>query len=566
VILLAAVFAGRMKYNPGIALLLSLVFGGGWALLSSADLMVAGALPSARPLTYTVRPPTISTDIDPVTGNVYLQVQRKLFGRGQKLTPGKLKEVRLHRAFREPQTFGSLAAAGLFYALLVFLFSSFLRATGDIAVYLRTHLVVLISITGVMLLAKALLMFTTWSGMWIPLVALTALFGHSVGRKAACGVAVLGAVVLASLGPFDLPLMLVMLVQGLTAGAIVRGSRPNLYIALGAAFAAVAGAGACLGVQLLLFGRDVTPGALLRGVELGGLLRSDLAGAAGSAVAGGLLARVALPVVGKLLGRVSRARLTALADFSNPLLQRIAADAPGTWAHSTNLANMAEMAAKQIGADGLLLRVGAYYHDVGKCLHGDYFVENQRGENPHDNLEPDRSASVIRDHVTDGVKLARRAGLPEAITEFIYTHHGLERLEYFWHRAQSLAPAHVVNERDFRYRGVPPLTREQGILSVCDAVEAASRTLKSADQIEELVRQIVLAKLRNGVLDNSGLSIQDLRLLTESAIEFLRGSLHARVEYPWQKKQAREATDETTERQPPLQVAVPLEKKRSPNP
>lgn len=559
-------FAGRIKYNPGVALLLALIFGGCWALLASADLMVAGSLPSAKPLTYTVRPPTISTDIDPVTGNVYLQVQRKLFARGQKLTPGRLKEVRSYKVFREPQTFGSLAAAGLFYALLVFLFSSFLRAAGDVAVYLRTHLVVLVSLTGVMLLGKALLVFTTWSGMWIPLVALTALFGHSVGRKAACGVAVLGAIALASLGPFDLPVMVVMLVQGLTAGAIVRDHRPNLHIALGAAFAAVAGAGACLGGQLLLFGRDVTLGELLRGsVELGGLFRSDLAGAAGSAVAGGLLARVALPLVRKLLGRVSKARLTALADFSNPLLQRLAADAPGTWAHSTNLANMAEMAAKQIGADGLLLRVGAYYHDVGKCLHSDYFVENQRGENPHDHLEPERSASVIRDHVTDGVKLARRAGLPEAITEFIYTHHGLERLEYFWHRAQSVAPAQVVQERDFRYRGVPPLSREQGILSVCDAVEAASRTLKSADQIEELVRQIVLAKLRSGVLDNSGLSIRDLRLLTESAIEFLRGSLHARVEYPWQKKQAREATDETTERQPPLQVPVPLEKKRTPS-
>jgi putative nucleotidyltransferase with HDIG domain len=266
------------------------------------------------------------------------------------------------------------------------------------------------------------------------------------------------------------------------------------------------------------------------------------------------------------MGQVSKARLTRLADFEHPLLQQLANEAPGTWAHSTNMANMAEMAAKQIGGDGLLVRVGAYYHDIGKSPYSGYFVENQRGDNPHDKMDPESSAGVIRAHVTDGMELAREHGLPRAIVAFIFTHHGRDRLEYFWHKAQSSENPQTI-DADFRYTGIPPQTKEQGILALCDAVEAASHTLKSPDteQIDQLVRQIVFSKLRSGAFDDSGLSVQELRLITCSLIDSLRSSLHSRVKYPWQERgdEARPPTGSGEgERLEQRGNVIPLTKKR----
>jgi hypothetical protein len=572
VISLGTAMTGRLKYNPVAGLFFSLAWGGVWALLSTTALMVD--TPPKEPLRYTVRLPTIEKERE----GAGLSLKRKLYRRGQTLNPAQLDEVHSHDTFRTPWSPGSLIAPGLLYTLLVFLFSSFLRALGGAAAFLRTHLVILGSVTGVLALAKVMLLFTGWSSMFVPVVALPLVLSLSIGRAAACGVAVLGAIAASTMVPFDLPLLLAALAQGLTAGAVARPGRAAISLTTGTAAAAAAGAGASLAVGLLLFGKDLTPCAQgLRSVTLGGLMDLDLAGAVGGALTGGLLATLALPLFRLALGQVSRGRLTALADFKNPLLKQLASEAPGSWAHSTNLANMAEMAANQIGADGLLLRVGAYYHDIGKSECPNCFVENQRGENPHDGLQPERSAAIIRGHVTDGVKLARRHNVPEAVVEFIYTHHGAERLEYFWHKARSLDYSHRFDERDFRYDGVRPVTREHAILSICDSLEAASRTLKHADQIEQLVRQIILTKLQSGALDESGLGVRDLRLLTNSAVEFLRGSLHSRVEYPWQKKgqnhNHQDEDDTVPEPAPPTPVratglpggpepAVPLTKRR----
>jgi putative nucleotidyltransferase with HDIG domain len=547
---------GRHKYNPLAGLFFSLAWGGVWALLSSTAMTVD--VPSREPLGYTVRLPTIKKGDKGEGAN--LSLKRKIYARGQTLAPAQLDEVHSHGVFRTPWTPASLIAPGLLYTLLVFLFSSFLRSLGGVAAFLRTHLVVLCSVTVLLVLAKLLLMLTGWSSMAVPVVAVPLLLSLRIGRAAACGGAALVAVAVSTMVPFDLPLLLVALAQGLTAGAVVRPGRPAADLIIGTIAAAVAGTGVSLGVGLLLFGQDIAPATLgLSSVTLGGLMATDFTGAAAGAVAGGLLAALAAPAFRLALGQVSRGRLTTLADFKNPLLKQLASEAPGSWAHSTNLANMAEMASNQIGADGLLLRVGAYYHDIGKSQRPNCFVENQRGENPHDELEPERSAAIIRAHVTDGVKLARRHNVPEAVVEFIYTHHGAERLEYFWHKARSLDHSHRFDERDFRYDGVRPLTREHAILSICDSLEAASRTLKHLDQIEQLVRQIVLTKLQSGALDESGLSVRDLRLLTNSAVEFLRGSLHSRVEYPWQRKENNvgEHDDTEPEATPPTPVSAP---------
>lgn len=223
--------------------------------------------------------------------------------------------------------------------------------------------------------------------------------------------------------------------------------------------------------------------------------------------------------------------------MDSPVLKNLSSRAPGTWAHSLNLANMVEIAENSIGANAQLARVGAYYHDIGKAAEPRYFVENQEGgSNLHDKLDPDVSADAIFAHVLDGHKLARKHRLPEAILESIYTHHGDGVLEYFWHKNQQAGNPKALEEAGFRYPGVKAPSRETGILSICDSIEAASRTLDdgSEQSIRQLVERIVLAKIRQGMLSDCGLTLDELKRVIDSVVETLRSAQHGRVKYPWQ--------------------------------
>ena len=247
------------------------------------------------------------------------------------------------------------------------------------------------------------------------------------------------------------------------------------------------------------------------------------------------------PLFERALGEVPRGKLVELTDLNHPLLKRIAEKAPGTWAHSLAMANMAELAATAIGANALLTRVGAYYHDLGKSSAPQYYIENlHAGEpSPHDSLEPDVSADAIFAHCTEGVRLGRAAGIPEPVLDFMHMHHGNGLLEYFWHKNEQLGNPKRLSEKAFRYPGLPPQTKETGILAICDAVEAASRTLKSPTErdLTSLVQRIVFGKLRLGQLDQSGLTSSDLKALCNSLVDTLKNSFHVRIEYPWQKEE-----------------------------
>jgi cyclic-di-AMP phosphodiesterase PgpH len=295
---------------------------------------------------------------------------------------------------------------------------------------------------------------------------------------------------------------------------------------------------------------------LLREPQLWPWLRSDLVGAVGGGLLTSVLSAMTIPVVGAMLGVVSKSRLQELADFESPLLRQIATRAPGTWAHSLSMANMAEMAANAIGADAQLVRVGAYYHDLGKTVQPEYFIENQQGQNPHDSLAPDVSADAIFSHITEGVKLARKHKVPEAVVEFIYTHHGDGLLEYFWHKNMQLGNPKKLDEREFHYPGCRPQRPETAILALCDAVEAASRTVTEPDldKIKQLVRQIIFTKLEHGALSDSGLTIEDAERIVNSLVETLRSGRHVRVKYPWQKG---DETSRDVQRAPaPAPVAI----------
>jgi cyclic-di-AMP phosphodiesterase PgpH len=224
-----------------------------------------------------------------------------------------------------------------------------------------------------------------------------------------------------------------------------------------------------------------------------------------------------------------------LADANRPLLRRLAREAPGTYAHSINVANLSEAAAAAIGANALLTRVGVYYHDVGKMVRPHYFIENQPGgRNPHDKLKPAMSAAVVRNHVLEGAKLAEEERLPDAIKAFILEHHGTQSISFFYDQAREADPDGDLDPRDFEYPGPKPQSRETAILMLADSVESASRVLPdpAPDNIRELVDRIVQGKIEAGQLDETPLTMKELTVIKAELTTILAGMYHQRIDYP----------------------------------
>ena len=241
--------------------------------------------------------------------------------------------------------------------------------------------------------------------------------------------------------------------------------------------------------------------------------------------------------------------LLELSDANHPLLKELVQRAPGTYNHSINVASISEAAADAIGANGLLCRVGAYFHDVGKLRKPEYFIENQAGGvNKHDDLVPTMSTLVIIAHVKDGAEIARKHRLPQPIIDMIEQHHGTTLVEYFFKRAeQRLAESDPedengtdIDEADFRYPGPRPQTVEAAVLMLADTVESASRALRepAPSRIESLVQEIAKKKMEDGQFDECPITIEQLKIVQDSLIKSLNAMYHARVKYPEQQQSA----------------------------
>ena len=259
-------------------------------------------------------------------------------------------------------------------------------------------------------------------------------------------------------------------------------------------------------------------------------------------VAAGFLISGMLPFIERAFGVLTDISLLELGDVAHPLLQELVRRAPGTYNHSINVASLAEAAAERIGASGLLVRVGAYFHDIGKMLKPGYFVENQGSEsNRHESLMPAMSTLIIIAHVKDGADLARQHHLPEPLIDFIEQHHGTTLVEYFYDRAtkqkQGDPDGGEVEENAYRYPGPKPQTKEAGVLMLADAVESAARVLvePTPARIENLVHDIVKKKLDDGQFDECDLNLQELHTIEESLVKSLTAMYHSRVKYPSQR-------------------------------
>ncbi|HEX2165848.1 MAG TPA: HDIG domain-containing protein [Longimicrobiales bacterium] len=392
------------------------------------------------------------------------------------------------------------------------------------AVYDNVRHVLVIALLIVIVCAAAAVIRTTQSPVELVPIAFPVLVVAALwdGRMA-LNLALVLAAVLSVQEPFlSMSARMVMLLGGSAAALSVRVVRRRSQgLVLGAVVAAVY-ALTCIALALLGI-RDTSE--LMRCIMWGGV----------NGVASALIAMGFLPLFEAFTKITTDQTLLELADLNRPLLKRLSLEAPGTYAHSINVANLAEAAAREIDANSLLVRVGAYYHDVGKMATPQYFIENQaRGRNPHEQIDPRKSAQIVRAHVTEGMKLAEQAKVPESVRRFIPEHHGTQTIGFFYDQARQANPDAELVARDFAYAGPKPQIRETAILMLADSVESAMKVLQepTPERIRALVDRIVDAKISQGQLEDAPLTLREISRIKEQFTSVLSGMYHHRIDYP----------------------------------
>jgi putative nucleotidyltransferase with HDIG domain len=279
--------------------------------------------------------------------------------------------------------------------------------------------------------------------------------------------------------------------------------------------------------------------AMLPGRGLEPVLMQHLGWAFAGGLVAGPLALLCLPLLEISWDTASTFKLNRYTDLQRPLIKKLQKQAPGTYQHSMTVAYLSQVVGEASGANSLLLRIGAYYHDIGKMEMPKNFIENQfNSENPHDLLDPWESTELIINHVKNGMKMAMGSGLPRAVVDLIVQHHGTHRLEYFFSLAAKDQPREIIDETDFRYPGPKPQSTEAAILMIVDAAEAASRTMQEPTRLklEKMVRLIVGKRIEDGQFSECDLTTRDISRIVHALVDALEVSFHSRIRYPWQEK------------------------------
>jgi putative nucleotidyltransferase with HDIG domain len=431
----------------------------------------------------------------------------------------------------------------LFMVVFVSFFLLALPRAGYRRLISRNLLLTVLILYG--LVIKLLLMFTTLPVEGLPVALLPLLvIALNQGRITAIGLAVPGAAVVGLFTGQAYGILLNHLVVCLTVAMVFPAYAGRASLVLPAVLAGVVGA---VGVMTL----EPDWGAWIAALERAGRISPealpDLAGVpviarSAWAFAGGLLAGLIAaalrPAVAAGRQIASALSMRRFSDLDHPLLRRLHREAPGTYQHAMNVASLAQTAGAAVGADPLLLRVGAYFHDVGKLAEPRDFIENQINcENPHDRLDPYDSIAAIRGHVDRGVDLAEQAGLPREVIDLVRQHHGTLSIDFFYHKALKTKPKGSVQEEDFRYAGPKPGSLEAAVLMIADAVEAASRSLREPNRrdFDRMVRLIVLKRIADGQLSECALDTRDIDRIIRALVDALEALFHTRIPYPWQQ-------------------------------
>ncbi|MGE5141741.1 MAG: HD family phosphohydrolase [Rudaea sp.] len=466
---------------------------------------------------------------------------------GEIVSPQIMEDLK-QLGYLQPQDNSQQMIGGLLLAIFIVLIGALYLARFSSHVLYQPRVLILLSLLllGTALGTKVILPGRSIIPYLFPFAAAAMMGAALLDAQVGIGLALVVSLAVAYLGRGSLDLITFTLVSSIVAVVTLRQRDRLTSFIISGAYVALAGAAVILILGLGQRDESVTD------------LTQIMLAALGSGALTGLLALGSQYMLGRLAGITTALELIELSRPTHPLLQKLLRDAPGTYHHSLIISNLAEQAAQRIGADGLLLRVGAYYHDVGKTMNPQYFVENQfDNANVHDSLEPRASASILHQHVVDGLNLTRRYGVSQRVRDLIPQHHGTTISTYFYDKALRQANGNPVNIEDFRYPGPRPQTREAVIMMLADGVEATARADRptNAEQIRAIIDRIVDQRMQEGQLDQAPVSLRDLELIKQAFSEVLQGMYHPRVRYP---KPPHLKPREDAPPQPAPEVAPPI--------
>jgi cyclic-di-AMP phosphodiesterase PgpH len=471
-------------------------------------------------------------EVQPVTEK--LARGQILVRRGDIVTEAAAQKIRAVSEYAKTVDINGIAGSALFL-LAVFALGLYLAALPGPAVQIRGAQVLLIlgmgvACVGLGALAVRLAPLKEWvpPSVIIPTTAMAMLLAILVSTPVGVTFALASSLGLLLLSGMSMTSFLFAFMSGVAGTAVVLGAEKRIDLVRAGLILSLLDAG-----FLAVLG-------LLGNMEPARLGRLVLWGAANGFLCGTLTLGF-LPIFESLMNAPTRFKLMELSDLNSPVFKRMLSLAPGTYSHSISVANLAETACEAIGANALLARVSAYYHDIGKIDQADYFIENQKAFNRHDEMKPSLSVAVIKSHVRIGIEKARELKLPQAIIDVIAQHHGRGLITFFYHRAVTEGRNPRVSRDDYSYPGVRPRTREAAVLMLADSVEAATRTLKrpTESRLEREVQQIIMDKFTTGELGDSSLTLRDLETIRRSFVHILEGYFHTRIEYPRLRRAAR---------------------------
>jgi cyclic-di-AMP phosphodiesterase PgpH len=468
----------------------------------------------------------------------------RIVSAGEIITPVIIEKLQRTGAMPRAMNWSDIAGRGLLASLLAVGFLAYTLAfEPQVALRPRSFIVLIVIIDATLIIARlAMPQIALWPHFF-PLATVAIIFAVVFNGRLSLAAAALMSVVIGVMENSALAVAATLFATCVVAVLASRGADRLLTFAL-----AGLGVATVAFVAQLAFWLMEAPSLTM--ADLSGVLPALLFFAGLNGVLSTIFSLGGFNLVSRVAGQVTPLQLMELAHPSRPLLRKLIREAPGTYYHSVAVGNLAEAAAEAVGGDALMLRVAAYYHDIGKTVRPYFFTDNQMGrENVHNDLDPVTSAQIIIDHVREGVKMARAAGLPPQIVDFIATHHGTGVIRHFYQ--QALQQQDTVREEDFRYPGPRPQTREQAILMLADSVEATVRSkaqngklapARSAggspsglpagvQSLDELVQSIIELRVREGELDQAPLTMHDLSLIKQAFVVSLQSIYHPRVDY-----------------------------------
>jgi cyclic-di-AMP phosphodiesterase PgpH len=464
-------------------------------------------------------------EVNPVVGKLIRG--ERIAQSGMIVTEEDMKKI---RAFAEYSTtvsvsriIGSCLLVVLLYTLAIILISPFSAKTrlSDSRLFLVLGLSLLYTVLAVLLTRIDGLNLNVPTSVFLPSALIAMILTILVNQRVSVVIGLVLALSLLPLNDMDPFPTLFAFFAGIAGTVVVSGARKRLDLIRATVILALVSSGTMAVLSIL------------KNLEVSGIFVS-LGWGFLNGFACGILNLGLLPFLEHMMNAATHFRLMELSDLNSPIMNRMLSQAPGTYGHSVTVANLAESACRDIGANPLLARVGAYYHDIGKIDQAEYFVENQTDENKLNELKPSLSVAVIKSHVKIGVEKGKELGLPLEVLQIIAQHHGSGLISYFYAQALKNKGNKSISPKDYSYVGTPPVSKEAAVVMLADSVEAASRTMKkpSVAKLEKFIWNSIQDRIVAGQMSNCELTFRDLEMIKKSFVHILAGQFHARIEYP----------------------------------